>query len=123
MSGNANLGGVPSTRTFRQLAATADGNPNIANAGPCSLKGIQGINAKASTIFLKLYDYTSSAPVNTDTPRKTLAIPASAAFVFDFSAGIDFPKGLSYRVTAAAADNDATALVANDFLALNLDLA
>jgi hypothetical protein len=113
----------PATRCFRQLAATGDDNPNVASSGPCSLKSIQGLNAKAAIIYLKLYHYTGSAPTSALTPAKTIAIPASAAFVFDFAAGFDFPKGLSYRVTAAAADNDGTALVASDFTCLNLDMA
>jgi hypothetical protein len=110
------------TRSFRQIAATADDNPNVANAGPCTLTGIQGFNAKASTIYLKLYN-KKTAPSAADTPMKSLAIPANAAFVFDFSAGYEFPIGLAYRVTGAAADADNTALLANDFACLNLDMA
>lgn len=124
----ANGNGAVAKYTYRQLAATADTNPNVVLVGPVILKGIQGLNAKAATIFLKLYANwanrdTGGAPAATDTPMKTLAIPASAAFVFDFSAGVDFPKGLAYRVTAAAADADATALLASDFTCLNVDFA
>jgi hypothetical protein len=114
----------PSDRSFRQLTATNDGNPNVASTGPCVLLGIQITNVKAAFIFLKLYDYTGSAPVAGDTPRKTLAIPASSTKEYNFGPnGIQFAKGLAYRVTAAAADADATALLANDFSCLNLDLA
>jgi hypothetical protein len=112
---------MAASRTFRQLAATADANPNVAADYPCELVGIQGNNAKAAIIYLKLYDWTGAAPLATDTPRRTIAIPASGAFNFTFPKGIAFPKGCAYRVTAAAADADATALVASDFTALNLD--
>jgi hypothetical protein len=111
------------TRCFRQLAATADGNPNVAADYPCILKGVELTNAKAAKIYLKLYNYTGSAPLSSDTPIKTIEIPASARFVRDFPPGFVFAKGLAYRVTGAAADNDTTALLANDFTCLNIDMA
>lgn len=111
------------TRCFRQLAATADANPNVAADYPCVLKGVELTNAKAAKIYLKLYHWTGSAPTASDVPVKTIEIPASGRFVRDFPSGFEFPKGLAYRVTGAAADNDATALLVSDFTCLNIDLA
>ena len=107
-------------KCFRMLAAAASDNATNAVNRPCALKGIQGYNAKAANVFIKLYDETST-PVSTDTPVKTICVPASTAFSFEFSEGFVFATGLGYRMTAAVADNDATALVANDILAFNID--
>lgn len=112
----------PSIGTYRQAAATADVNANVAVDHGCELLGVQGLNAKAATIYIKLYKTIAGVtPASTDTPHKVLPCPASAVFAFDFPRGIDFPKNLSYRVTTGAADNDTGALAANDFLQLNLD--
>jgi hypothetical protein len=50
----------------------------------------------------------------------TLALPASAPFRFEFANGADFPIGLGFRLVTGSADNDATAVAANDILGLNL---
>lgn len=104
----------------RLLSAAASDNATAAVSRPCSVKGIQGYNAKAANVFLKLYDETT-VPVSTDTPKKTICLPASSAFSLDFAAGVDFATGLGFRLTGGVADNDATALVAGDILALNID--
>lgn len=105
---------------YRLLSAAASDNAANAVSRPCSIKGIQGYNAKASAVYLKLYDETAS-PASTDTPKKTIYLPASAAFSLDFSAGVDFAVGLGIRLTGGVADNDATSLSAGDILALNID--
>lgn len=112
-----------STATARLLSAAASDNATAATGDrPAILVAIHGHNAKAAAVYLKLYN-KASAPASTDTPRKTIYLPASASFNFSFPAGIEFPLGLGYRLTLAAADNDATALLAGDILALNLDYA
>lgn len=105
---------------IRLLSALATDNATAAVSRPCALKGIQGYNAKTTPVYLKLYDETT-VPVSTDTPKKTIYLPATSAFAIDFPAGVDFANGLGFRLTAGVADNDATALVAGDILALNLD--
>jgi hypothetical protein len=78
-----------------------------------------GHNAKAAAVYLKLYDKATAPTVGTDTPRKTIHIPASSSFNFELNDY--FSKGIGYALTGAAADADTTALLAGDILALNID--
>lgn len=112
--------GQAALQCARLLSAAASDNATSAFVGPCALKGIQGYNAKSAAVYLKLYD-KASAPAYTDTPVKTIYLPATAAFALDFTAGFQFNNGLAYRITAAVADNDNTALSAGDVLCLSLD--
>lgn len=105
-------------KTARLLAAAATDNATLVKAAQATLKRINGYNAKAAPVYLKLYD-KATAPTSSDTPRKTYYLPATAAF--NFIVDDYFGTGLGYRMTAAAADADATALVASDVLALNID--
>lgn len=113
---------------YRLLSAVASDNAAVASSRPCCLRSVQGYNNKAAKVYIKLYSVwanqaTGGAPASTDFPDKTICVPASAAFVFDFSAGYEFPKGCGLRITGAGADNDATNLVANDVECLNLDFS
>lgn len=116
----------PYTRNKRLVASAASDNATIAYDGPCELVHINGHNAKASVVYLKLYRLTAAQiagptlPANTDTPFMTLALAASAPFRFEFANGADFPLGLGFRLVTGSADNDATAVAANDILGLNL---
>jgi hypothetical protein len=112
--------GRPASTSHRLLSAAASANATLVIERPASLKGIQGHVAAATPVYLKLYDMANE-PSEADTPVKTLYLPASASFSFDFPAGFDFASGIGYRITGAAADADTTALVAADVLALNLD--
>lgn len=109
---------VSATHTHRLLSAAATVNPAVVKASRGTLRRIQGTNAKAAVVYFKLYD-KATTPAETDTPRKTISLPASAAFNLEFDDY--FGAGIAYRMTAAAADNDTTALSAGDVLALNVD--
>jgi hypothetical protein len=112
--------GVTSTGTARLLSAASSDNATSALQRPCVIKGIQGYNAKASGVYLKIYDETT-VPTSSDTPRKTLYLPATSAFSFDFSYGVELANGLGYRLTTGSADNDTGVLIAGDVLGLNID--
>jgi hypothetical protein len=109
-------------KVARLLSAAGTDNATVAFNGPSVLNGIVGLNARAGTVYLKLYQLASSlaAPLSTDTPFMTLALPASSAFAFDWINGIKFNFGLGYRLVTGSADNDATAVTAGDILGLNL---
>lgn len=112
----------PANACGRVLSAAASDNATAIVAVPAVLKGLQGYVAKASAVYLKIYD-KATAPIAADTPVKTLRLPETASFAIDFPAGIAFSAGIGIRITGAAADNDATALVAGDVLCLNVDYA
>jgi hypothetical protein len=110
----------PANQAARLLSAAASVNATLVVARPCALKGIQGYNARASAVFLKLYD-KAAAPSEADAPVKTLYLPATSAFAFDFTAGFECAAGLGFRLTTAGADNSNDALSAGDIVCLNLD--
>jgi hypothetical protein len=113
-------------RNKRLAASAATDNATLAYDGPCSVESIVGHNAKASVVYLKLYRLTAAqiaagtAPTNADIPFIVLALAASAPFKFEFSKGAEFEFGLGYRLVTGSADNDNTAVAANDILALNI---
>jgi hypothetical protein len=109
---------LSSVKTARLLSAAATVNATVVKAAAGTLKRIAGYNARASAVYLKLYDMTST-PASTDTPRKTIYLPASAAF--DLEQDAYFGTGIAYRMTTAGADNDTGALTAGDILAFSAD--
>jgi hypothetical protein len=112
---------IPAPSTYRLLSAAATTNGASIKGSAGTVKGIQGFNAKASAVYLKLYNKATSPTVGTDTPVKTLYLPASAAFAFDFGTGVAFATGIGIALTGAGADADTTALASGDILALNVD--
>ena len=108
-----------STNVLLSAAATTNATSVKGSAG--SIKSVQGYNAKAAGVYLKFYNKATAPTVGTDTPVKTMYVPASSAFVFDFPSGYTFATGIAYALTGAAAVADTTALVAGDILCLNVD--
>lgn len=77
---------------------------------------MQFFNKNASPMYVRLYNMTT-APATTDTPVWRGIIPGNAGgagYIVQFPTGFAFGTGIGIRVTAAVADNDATALTAND---------
>lgn len=106
------------TKTYRLLSAAASTNGANIKASQGTVTRIFGYNAKATPVYLKLYDKSSAPTVGTDTPRITRYLPASAAF--DCQMDDYFAQGIGIALTGAAADADATVLIAGDILALNV---
>lgn len=106
--------------TSRIVSSAATTNATSAKASAAKLFGLQGYNANAAVRYLKLYDKATAPVVGTDVPVKTLALPPTAAFAFDF-VGYDFAVGLAYALTTGAADADVGAVAAGDILGLNVD--
>ncbi len=113
----ASLGGTKNSH--RLLSAAASVNATNVKASEARLEAITGQNARASVVWLKLYD-KATTPSEADTPKMTLAIPASSAFNFNWVRGVSFPLGLGYRMTTAAADNSTAALTAADIIGMNV---
>jgi hypothetical protein len=80
--------------------------------------GIHVFNNGANEVFLRLYNQTGS-PGTGDTVVYRAMIPGNAAgagFVVGVPPGMAFSTGIGIRVTGAVADNDATALAANEVM-------
>ena len=104
----------------RLLASAASDNAASGYVGRSMLKTIIGHNTNAAARWLKIYD-TKAVPTNADVPVLTFYLPAQTAFSISVEALL--LNGCGYRITANGADNDATAIAANDILALNIVLA
>ena len=103
--------------TSRLLSAAGSVNATIVKASNGTLKRVNGYNARASAVYLKLYNKTT-LPAETDTPKLTIYLPASTAFALPFDDY--FSQGIGYRLTTGTADNDTGALTAADILGLNV---
>jgi hypothetical protein len=102
----------------RLIASAASDNATQIHATFHQLRQVVGYNARTSAVYLKVYD-KNGVPASTDTPIITLYLPASSAFEITFHDGVRFSAGMGYRLTTGGADNDTSAIAANDILALN----
>lgn len=108
-----------STGTSRIVSAAASTNATVAKAAPGTVKMVSGYNAASGARYLKFYNKTSAPTVGTDTPRKTIYLPATSAFAIPMDDY--YSQGIAYALTGGSADSDTTALTAADVLALNVD--
>lgn len=109
-----------SASTFRLLSAAGTSDDENSIKGSAGIVyNVQGVNVATAARYLKLYD-KASASGTSDTPRKTLYLPPSTAFAFDFR-GLAFATGIRMRLVTGSADNDGTDVTAGDILALNVD--
>lgn len=118
--GNSSIASQPNS-VSRLLSAAGTANPTIVKASAGALFGLKGYVARASAVYLKLYN-VSGTPVVGDTPVETLYLPPLTAFVLDYP-GLYFATGIGYRMTTAAADADTGVLTVGDVVALNVEYA
>lgn len=107
--------------TDSQISAAAVLSISVrASAG--HLVRIEAFNSGTSPVFMRLYNQ-ATAPASTDTPVRRFMIPGgsgAAGFIMEYLRGRKFTTGIGYRVTGGAADNDTTALAANQVI-VNVD--
>ncbi|QND67642.1 hypothetical protein HB777_29370 [Mesorhizobium loti] len=103
----------------RIVSSAATTNATVAKASAGDLLKVVGLKATAANCFLKIYNKATAPTVGTDTPVLTIPLFASQAFNFDLG-GMFFATGISYAITALAADADTTAIAAGDVLGLNV---
>lgn len=113
---------MASRRFHRLVSSAANTNATVVWAAPVTVHHIVGYNAKASAVFLKLYQLASNfaVPDENATPLMTIYLPSASAFALDFSDGLQIPVGLGYRLTTGSADNDTGAVASGDILGLNI---
>jgi len=118
LQARASTGGVSTVGRLLSSAATTNGTPVKASTG--RLFKIYGLNNAASIRYLKLYN--KAAPtVGADVPVITIPLRASAEFNIDLGVyGHFFSTGISYAITGAVADNDATSIAAGDIVGMNI---
>lgn len=102
-------------KILRNLDVDESGDAGV--AVPCILRGYYAFNAASSIRYLKLYDTAAAPTVGTDTPKMTLALPASSGANMIAEKGLmRFSKGIGLGATTAVADNDTGAPSANDVI-------
>lgn len=100
---------------YRLLSAATTNAQNV-KAAAGKVGGWYLFNAAAATRYVKLYNLAGAPVVGTDVPAMTIPLPAGAAANIEFKRGIAFATGIALAITAAVADNDATAVAANDVI-------
>ena len=104
---------------FKVISA-ASTNATSVKSSAGQLGGLQVFNNSANIGYLKLYDKASTPTVGTDTPIKTLLIPANtngAGFTLARGViGTQFSNGIALAITGGIADNDNTAVAASAFI-------
>jgi hypothetical protein len=110
------------TLTSRVLSAAANTNATVAKASAGTLFSVGGYVARASAVYLKIYN-KATTPDETDTPKYTEYLPPLTRFQIDYVRGSAFGAGISYRMVTGGADNDTGALTAGDVLAFNMGYA
>ena len=111
-------GGLSTTKLLS--AATTNAASVKTSAG--QVYNIQAFNTNAaSPRYLKLYNKASAPTVGTDTPIKTILIPANGSgVVIEISNGLACSTGIAFAITGGVADSDTTAIGANEVI-VNID--
>jgi hypothetical protein len=112
MCSNADNGG---TKHHLKSAATTNATSVKATAGRVNMLNVSNLTAGAK--FLKLYNLAVAPTVGTSTPFMVIPIQANSTLpVVHNDIGIYFSTGIAYAITGAVADNDTTAVGANEVL-------
>lgn len=100
----------------RSLSVTATGI--VIKASPGTIYEFHVSNINAITIrYLKIYN-KATAPTETDTPIRTIALPTGGVPVlFNYSDhGLEFTAGISIRCVNEQADSGTTGATANEVI-------
>lgn len=103
---------TPTTTTHNSAATT---NATVAKASAGTLYTVVASNVNAAARYLKLYNKATAPVVGTDVPVLTVAIPATGVVSLALGElGVRFSAGISFALTAGAADADVAAVAANE---------
>ena len=104
---------------FKLVSASNTNGTNVkASAG--QIYGIQVFNTNAAARYLKIYNKASAPTVGSNTPVKTIFIPAGGGVILNQPLGIAFATGISIALTTGLADSD-TGAVASGEIVVNID--
>lgn len=109
------LSGAGCTPTHLLSAATTNSTSVKGSAG--QLYNVVVTNTNASPRYLKFYDTASAPTCNSSTVVQTYVIPGNSSgggMVVPIPVGMAFINGIGFCITGAIADNDNTAVAANE---------
>ena len=102
--------------THHHLISAASVNATAVKASAGTINDIVLSNVSATVKFFKLYNKTT-APISTDTPIRVIALqPNSTITVGCGTFGIRLTTGIAYQITGGIANNDTTAIGANEVI-------
>lgn len=105
---------------YYHAISTASTNDTLVSSGSKAMPflSVFHIGSGNNNRYFKLYN-TAATPTSADTPIMTLVVHPGDTVVIAPSVSIYFNLGIGYRMTANYADNDNTAISANE-LAVNI---
>lgn len=119
---SAQPGGATGSLSFTSARITASATSNTSTNVKASAGNLYSVvlsNTSASAKFFKFYNKATAPTVGTDTPIWTMLLPAGTTTVINLDMNpMRFATGIGYGITGAVADNDTTALVANDVVGI-----
>lgn len=115
---SASASGVGSSDFHLISAATTNATNIKTSAG--NVYGWSIYNAAATARYVKLFNKATTPTPGTDTPYRTIGIPALSAVDFSTPVGIIFSTGIGFATTTGITDSDATAVSLSD-LAIDID--
>jgi hypothetical protein len=100
--------------TVAKILSAATTNATSVKATPGRVVGYHLTNTTAAIKYFRLYNLAVAPTVGTSAPLSVIPISANSSAIYSIPGGIAFATGISYAITGAAADLDATAVAAND---------
>lgn len=97
------------------LASAATTNATIVKAGSGLITSWYITNTNAAIRYIVFHDQANGPTAGQKVARK-YGIPASGASNVSFPIGLQFNYGIAITTVTGAADNDATAVAANDLI-------
>lgn len=100
--------------TASKVLAAASTNATLLKGSAGRLYGYQFANLTAAWKYVRFFNKATAPTPGTDLPLLVVAIPPNGTVDLNISVPITFATGIGYTITGAVADNDATAVAAND---------
>lgn len=108
-------GTVTGATLHKAISAASTNATNVKSSGG-KVYHIIAINLNAAIRYLKLYNKASAPTVGTDTPVAVIPLPPNVPVVIATAVGMQMSTGISYALTTGIADNDNSAVAANEIL-------
>ena len=102
--------------TVNKVLAAATTNATLIKATAGRVFGWRLVNTTAALKVVRLYNLTTAPVVGTSVPAYVIFLPPNGSAEWSSDIGIAHATGISYAITNAIADLDATAVAANDVL-------
>lgn len=113
--------GISSGTALHRITSAASTNITLVKNSASKLVGGFVKNRVATERFLKIYDKASAPVLASDVPVFIIALTQNQQVSFEDilgSRGHTFVNGIAYSITGAIANNDTTAVAANDVVGL-----